>query len=481
MTSAPIAPPAAAAARRLDIPAFAFWAFLIIIVLDYLGLGQEFAALRLLRVSTLLAYGTFLVVSLNGGFAPAVTSRQGKLLISLAGLAFLSLLYGVVRSYAAPVLRSEIDYLVLFVLAAALVDRRSRVSALAVVATLVLIVLALRNIDLLTSGVRLGVFRSNVFMGDGNDFAWGLIALAPFPLYLMLGGSGHMLRLVGLAGVATALFAVVGTQSRGATLGIVAAGLYYFVVLSRRRSATLIVTGVLAAFAVAVAPESYFSRITETDVSSDSSAQGRIRAWRAATNMALDFPFGVGVGSFNSAYGRYYMEGPDDSFASRRWISAHSIYFKTLGESGFPGVALLLALMISIFRENQRSRRYALEHPDRTAIDPRWPAALNFGFTGYAVAGAFLGGLNYPHIYLFAGLAVATRRMTSDLALEPATAPVQVPPVSPVLVGRRPAARAIASPHRGPAAPLPPRPPAASLVAPRRLPPAAARTARAPR
>lgn len=462
-------------------PALAFAGLLAVLVLEYIGFTQEFSVLKALRLSTVAAYGTFLVVLLNGGFVPAASSRQGKLLLALFGLAIMSLAYAVVRSYVPAVLRSHIDYLVLFITTAAVVDRPGRLRALAVVATLVLLVLVVRNVDQLTSGVRVGAFRANVFMGDGNDFAWGLIALTPFPLYLLLGGSGSLLRLLGLAGMATALFAVVGTQSRGATLGIAAAGLYYLVVLSRRRLATILVIGVLVAFSAAVAPESYFGRITDTDVSSDSSAQGRIRAWRAATNMALDYPLGVGAGSFNSAYGRFYIEDPDEAFSSRRWISAHSIYFKTLGESGFPGLALLLALLLSIFRENQRSRRFALDHPDQSAVDHRWPAALNFGFTGYVVAGAFLGGLTYPHIYFLAGLTVATRTMTSARAVEPAATPAEVPSVAPALFGRRPALPAVLVPQRGAVASMPPRTPAASLVAPRRVPPAAARAARAPR
>ncbi len=400
--------------QDVDVPAIAFGGLVLTLVFEYLGLASQFGVLRTLRVSTILAYGSFLVVVASGGFAPAAMTRQGRWLMGLFGMAAASLLYAVVRAYVPDVLRSHVDYFALFVTAAAAVDRRSRVKGLAIVGTLVVMALVIRNLDLLTSGVRVGIFRAGSFMGDGNDFAWGVIALMPLPMYLMLGSHGVITRLFGLLGVAMAAFAVVGTQSRGATLGVVAAALYYLLFLSRKRLAGLIVMSAFAIITLAFAPAGYLTRVTNTDVADDTSAQGRLRAWTAAAEMAIDYPFGVGVGSFNSAYGRYYMADPDETFSSRRWISAHSIYFKVLGESGFIGLFLLIGLIGSNLRDNLASMRFARAHPERSVIEDRWPALLNFGMVGYAIAGAFLGGFTYPHVFLLSGLTVACRRMTID-------------------------------------------------------------------
>jgi probable O-glycosylation ligase (exosortase A-associated) len=412
-----VARPAAAAVRApatIDVPEMVVWALGLLMAIDYLGLASEFGILKVTRIGTLLAYGLLAVVVAKGGLVPAASTRQGKLLLGLMGMAAASIMYGLVQSYAPVALRSHVDYFVLFVVSASVVDRRSRVTKLAVVATAIILVLVARNVEPLTSSMRVAAFKAGVFMGDGNDFAWGLIALMPLPFYLMAGRHALLLRLVGFAGAAAVMFGVVGTQSRGATLGIVAAGLYYFVVLSKRRLVTLVVIAVLAGGALALSPESYLGRVTETDVANDSSAQGRLRAWRSAVRMALDYPLGVGAGSFNSAYGRFYIEAPDGVYASARWISAHSIYFKVLGEFGFVGLALLIGLLTANVRDNRRSQRAARDHPDHVMIEDRWPALLNLGMTGYAVAGAFLGGLTYPHLYLLSGLIVACRRMTVD-------------------------------------------------------------------
>jgi len=430
----------ARARAKVDIPEIVFWGLALLLTVEYVGLAAEFSLIRVTRFATLLAYATFAVVVVNGGGGYALASRQGKLFLGLVAMAGASIFYAVVKSYVPAAFRAQVDYFALFVMAAAFFDRRSRVTRLAVVATGIVLVLVARNLDLLTSGERVGVFRAGYFLGDGNDFAWGLIALMPLPLFLMIGKHGVMARLFGLTGLAAIVFGVVGTQSRGATLAIVAAGLYYVLILSKRRVASIIVLAMLAAGAVALSPESYLTRVTDTDVAADSSAQGRIRAWTAATRMAIDYPLGVGFGSFNSAYGRFYMAEADDVFdyGARRWISAHSIYFKVLGESGFIGLFLLLGIIWTNFRDNRLSLRFAIEHPDKSAIEDRWPALLNVGLVGFAVAGAFLGGLSYPHLYLLSGLAVACRLLTVDRIVEAPPEPVRPQAPSRALLPTRP-------------------------------------------
>lgn len=404
---------------KVEVPEAVVWGLLLLLALDYTGLTSELPFLKAARIGTMLAYGLFVVVAANGGLTVGPVSRQGRLLFMLLALAVSSILYAVVKSYVPAGVRAELDYLVLFVVTAATIDRRTRVRKLAIAATFIVLVLVARNTDVLTSGVRVGSFAAGVFMGDGNDFAWGLLTLMPLPLYLLLGRHSTLLRVLGGFGAAAVVFGVVGTQSRGATLGITAAALYYFVLLSRRKVASLVIIAVIALGAIAVSPATYVSRITETDVATDSSAQGRLRAWRAAIHMAVDYPLGVGIGSFNSAYGRFYMEAPDEVFASARWISAHSIYFKVLGESGVIGLIVLVAVLITNFLDNRRSLKAAQEQGERAAIEDRWPALLNFGLVGYAIAGAFLGGITYPHLYFLSGLTVACRHLT-ETATDPA-------------------------------------------------------------
>ena len=422
-----VARPAAAATVRapaaIDVPEMVVWALGLLMAIDYLGLTSEFGILKVLRVGTLLAYGMFAVVVAKGGLVPAASTRQGKLLLGLMGMAAASIMYGLVRSYAPVALRAHVDYFVLFVVSASVVDRRSRVTKLAVVATAIILVLVARNVEPLTSSMRVAAFKAGVFMGDGNDFAWGLVVLIPFIAYLIIERHNLMLRLAGVVGLAAAAVGVVGTQSRGGTLAVGAAMLYYILFVTKRRGLAIVIVVVTAVGAVALAPSAYVSRMqTVSDYEDDNSARSRLQAWGAATRMALDYPLGVGAGNFNSAYGRYYMPDDENSqieWASGRWLSAHSVYFKVLGEYGFPGLLLFLLLIVVNFRENRRSGQVlaSINASDRevrpTLLSEHWPAVINMSLVGYAVAAIFLGGLAYPHLFLLSALTVSASRHAS--------------------------------------------------------------------
>ena len=109
--------------------------------------------------------------------------------------------------------------------------------------------------------------------------------------------------------------------------------------LAKRKAATAIALVLVVGVALLFAPSGYVNRMQSIDnYQDDSSAQGRIRAWKASARMAIDYPLGVGAGSFNSAFGRFYMPTDAQGWAPNRWISAHSVYFKVLGEYGFLGL-----------------------------------------------------------------------------------------------------------------------------------------------
>jgi putative inorganic carbon (hco3(-)) transporter len=208
------------------------------------------------------------------------------------------------------------------------------------------------------------------------------------------------------------VLAIIGTQSRGATLGM-GAVFGYMWWRSPRKAAGVIVI-ILAAFAVLLyAPDVYFERMgTLSAPSEDSSAEGRLHAWRAGTKMALNNVLGVGAGNFPNNFPKYRSAD-----APTRWMTAHSMYFLILGELGFLGLLLLLKLVFGNFRSNVRLRKRLLQQdPKRFAIDARSLDMFNAGIIGLAVAGAFLSVTYYPHIFVLGGLAIALRRVIAEEA-----------------------------------------------------------------
>jgi O-antigen ligase len=142
--------------------------------------------------------------------------------------------------------------------------------------------------------------------------------------------------------------------------------------------------------------------------SQEGSAAGRLDAWDGAWRMALDSPLvGVGAGRFPFAYGSQYRKSSNTPFQT-----AHSIYFLALGELGFPGLILLLAIIVRNLTANRRlSREIGRTRPSNWTTDTQLLASLNAAMVAFAVAGAFLSAIYYPHLYVLAGLSTAARRV----------------------------------------------------------------------
>jgi O-antigen ligase len=153
----------------------------------------------------------------------------------------------------------------------------------------------------------------------------------------------------------------------------------------------------------------------------DGSAQGRLMAWGAAVRMAADNPiFGVGAGHFPVMFGTTYKPA---GVGQIPWLTAHSIYFLVLGELGLPGIAFLLTFIIWNLRANrQLAIEIAGQDSESARTASRLLAALSATMLAYAVGGAFLSALYYPHVFVLAGLMVTGRRIVRT-ELRKATAP----------------------------------------------------------
>ena len=186
----------------------------------------------------------------------------------------------------------------------------------------------------------------------------------------------------------------------------------YLVMKSRRKALALAAVGVLVAMVLLFAPDAYFDRMSSIkDYETEGSAQGRILAWKTATTMALDHPLtGVGAGHFGVMFGFKYK--PADYIGP--YLNAHSIYFVMLGEFGFPGILVLLGLIIGNMVRNERViRNLRSSRPPGEATNLSLMVAMQTALLGYAVGGMFLSGVFYPHLFVLAGLMQSARLIAS--------------------------------------------------------------------
>jgi probable O-glycosylation ligase (exosortase A-associated) len=133
-------------------------------------------------------------------------------------------------------------------------------------------------------------------------------------------------------------------------LGVV--GLWFFAT-SRHRFRDLFLIVLAAIVVVFVAPDSWFDRFgTIRDAGQDSSFLGRVMAWRISSAIALDNPL------FGGGFHALQVQSVWDTFKYSPGLlgfigtpeldplakAAHSIYFEVLGDLGFVGLFLFLAV-----------------------------------------------------------------------------------------------------------------------------------------
>ncbi len=392
------------------------YTLLMVVCVEYLGLASQIGILKAVKFSLLTSLVLFVILGARNQFKGLLRYPQGKLLLAFIFLTALSILHGLIQSYAFETFTIQVGYFILFANVFWAVTKWTRIRTVAIIMVLLHGYLVLVNFGKFFVGVRAGRFQAGYFMGDGNDFGWSLVTFLPFML-IAYKRSGHLVvRCMLLASSGLMVFGILGTGSRGASLGL-AAQVLYLVLNSNRKAIALVVTTVALIGVLIFLPDSYTNRMsTIKDYKQDSSAQGRMRAWKAAALMALNEPLGVGAGCFNSAFGRSYREQvvQEEQWGSRRWISAHSIYFLTLGEYGFPGLLLLLALLYLTYRRTQLYIRNSKTDVDGIRGPPRYLMALNTSLIGYSACGLFLGGINYPHLFLLLGLTVRCYAMIDD-------------------------------------------------------------------
>jgi putative inorganic carbon (HCO3(-)) transporter len=231
------------------------------------------------------------------------------------------------------------------------------------------------------------------FIGGNNEIALALIMTIPLLRYLQLTTKSKWIRFGLIAAMILSAIAVIGSQSRGAMLGAAVMGGFLWL-KSRNKFFTGLVIAVSTMMILSIMPGQWFERMsTIKSYEQDASALGRINAWEMAFNLAKDRPIvGGGFDTFQWDTFMVYAPEPDNLHA------AHSIYFQVMGEHGFVGLALYLALGIAVWRAGAWVIKAAKQDQDK-----RWAADLaamtQVSMVGFASAGAFLGLANFDLYY----------------------------------------------------------------------------------
>lgn len=247
-------------------------------------------------------------------------------------------------------------------------------------------------------------FSYRVYGPNGTQFAennaFGLAVLITIPLLVLLVREVTDKRLKWMLAGAVPLFfaSALSSHSRGAllTLGVVAIALLWH---SKRKWLIVPVAAFGIVWFAQNLPEHWFERMQTIETyEEDTSAMGRLEAWRDGINYALSNPL-TGAG-----------------FDGWLWVTQrdwHSAYVEILAEHGFPGflmwISLLYGSMFSLTRLAQRARHY-----DELLWVRNWAYMLRASLAAYAVGSLFLGLTYWTLLYHLIFLSVLVRKFANE-------------------------------------------------------------------
>jgi len=265
---------------------------------------------------------------------------------------------------------------------------------------------------ILTGGGSQVLGPGGSLMSDNNQFGLGLLMALPFCLFLAEIATARFVKLgtlgvAGLVGIAT-----IFTYSRGAALGLAVVCLLIWW-SSRRRVMTAVIFALVVGGGFQYVPEKWFSRIEtiKAQDGEDAPTESRLHHWQQAINMGNASPVvGYGFKSFFN-YGVFMQHRPDDTIT--KMFEAHSIYFQVLGEHGYVGLFIFIALGASYLWMAHRIYRRTKRIPDLFWAH-RMARALFLSGIAFAVSGAFLSQAYFDLYYLIVAMLVCLDRIVRE-------------------------------------------------------------------
>lgn len=227
------------------------------------------------------------------------------------------------------------------------------------------------------------------FIQDNNGLAQALCLVLPLMRYLQLHSQKRWVRMGLGASMLLTGIAVLGTYSRGGLISlVVVAGA---LMLKSRKRIALIATGlVIVVAAYQFMPSRWIDRMDTIQHAGEvNTVQTRIQSWEFAANVALHRPLVGGGFDLYQNPATWQLYAPEG--AAERAV--HSIYFRVLGEQGFPGLILFLALLAVSWRNLSNTRKLTRDSPNQ-----KWAYDLasmtQVGLLGFMTAG-FATTLSY--------------------------------------------------------------------------------------
>jgi probable O-glycosylation ligase (exosortase A-associated) len=267
------------------------------------------------------------------------------------------------------------------------------------------------------------------FISGNTEIGLALNMVIPLLFYLRRQETRWWLRRVLLAMALLSMVASLITHSRGALLGLMVIIPLLFL-KSRAKLFILPLLIVAGLVGPSMMPSNWTEKMeTIEQYQEDISANQRLTSWWVAYQLAKDSPiFGGGFKTFHMDIYLAYI--PNYIYANQQH-DAHSIYFQVLGEHGFIGLALFLALLASTVASLRYVVAVTRDRPDQQWIND-CAKMIEVSVAAYAVSGAFLSMSYFDLFYHLVAITVLLKVLVARAPVPESAAvtggePVTVP------------------------------------------------------
>lgn len=288
-------------------------------------------------------------------------------------------------SYVAEISIEQLKLLLIYFFVVTVINTKSRFNfvlwyiVVLMVGVALMGVLQAHDIDLTGAG-RLWAADKEIWQIRGagnfdnpNDLAYSVVLIVPFVLGKLVEGPGIAARLFSFAALATAIYCIYLTHSRGGTLALVVCIALWF--LSWVKSSMVKRVALVGSLCVVLVAFS----LQTSGYREDRSSMGRVDAWVAGMEMLQSHPIlGVGKNQFREHYIR----------------DSHNSYVRAGAETGLIGLYAFVGILYTLFQ--------LLKRPEYSSFSGEMQIYYS-GFIGYFasfVVGSIFSTRTYDIVFL---------------------------------------------------------------------------------
>lgn len=263
---------------------------------------------------------------------------------------------------------------------------------------------------------------------DRNDLAVAINMCIPLLIYLIETVKHKHLKLGLMVLLGLNLLSIIGTYSRGGFIGLAILGMFFWM-RSRHKVAWTLVAILSLPVLYQMAPSDWKDRqnTVSTAVEEDLSFIGRLWAWKISALIAIDHP--VTGGGFRAVmdpvlWARYAPYTPDFTVVETPPIpmyihpkAAHNIYLQVLGDHGFVGLFLFMAILLRTVIMTRSNHHHGRKRG--VVWYSKLSSAIGLSMVGYCITGGNVSLAYFDLLYALLGIVAVMVSRRESLLAEP--------------------------------------------------------------